>query len=60
MVSATGTDTRSRRTRGPRDVPVRMVLYPGGSHLFLLDGRPSHREDHFRRPVEWIITYADR
>ncbi|MFF9401873.1 prolyl oligopeptidase family serine peptidase [Streptomyces sp. NPDC014744] len=45
------------RTRG---VPVRMVLYPGGSHLFLLDGRPSHREDYSRRLVEWVTTHTDR
>ncbi|MFF9349454.1 S9 family peptidase [Streptomyces sp. NPDC014734] len=43
-----------------RDVPARLVLYPGGSHLFLLDGRPSHREDYSRRLVEWVTTHTDR
>jgi len=35
-----------------RDVPTRLVLYPGASHLFILDGRPSHRLDYNRlRPL---------
>ncbi|ROQ78298.1 Prolyl tripeptidyl peptidase precursor [Streptomyces sp. ADI92-24] len=45
------------RTRG---VPVRLVLYPGCSHLFILNGRPSHREDYSRRLVDWVTTHADR
>ena len=28
-----------------RGVPTRLVLYPDASHLFVLDGRPSHRTD---------------
>ncbi|MFF9508326.1 prolyl oligopeptidase family serine peptidase [Streptomyces sp. NPDC014724] len=43
-----------------RDVPVRLVVYPGSSHLFLLDGRPSHREDYSRRLIEWVTTHTDR
>ncbi|MBO1766754.1 serine hydrolase [Allobranchiibius sp. GilTou38] len=38
------------RTRG---VPTEMVLYPGGSHLFILNGRPSHRIDYNRRLIQW-------
>lgn len=43
-----------------RDVPARLVVYPGSSHLFLLDGRPSHREDYSRRLVEWVTTHTNR
>ncbi len=39
-------------------VPTRLVLYPGGSHLFLLDGPPSHRVDLGRRIVDWVERYA--
>ncbi len=39
-------------------VPARLVLYPGASHLFLLDGRPSHRLDYNRRVLEWVEQYA--
>ncbi|MEU9887733.1 prolyl oligopeptidase family serine peptidase [Sphaerisporangium sp. NPDC051011] len=35
-------------------VPVRMVRYPGASHLFILNGRPSHRVDYNERIVEWL------
>ncbi|MEL5956264.1 S9 family peptidase [Streptomyces sp. CLV115] len=43
-----------------RDVPARLVVYPGSSHLFLLDGRPSHREDYSRRLIEWVTTHTNR
>ncbi|MFE7616071.1 prolyl oligopeptidase family serine peptidase [Streptomyces sp. NPDC057496] len=43
-----------------RDVTARLVVYPGGSHLFLLDGRPSHREDYSRRLIEWVTTHTNR
>ncbi|HEY3472899.1 MAG TPA: serine hydrolase, partial [Amycolatopsis sp.] len=39
-------------------VPTRMVLYPGASHLFILDGRPSHRLDFNRRVVDWVEQHA--
>ncbi|MGW4064693.1 serine hydrolase [Amycolatopsis sp. NPDC004747] len=39
-------------------VPARMVLYPGASHLFILDGKPSHRLDFNRRIVDWVSQYA--
>ncbi len=41
-----------------RDVPSRLVLYPGGAHLFILDGPPSHRVDYNRRVVDWVEQYA--
>lgn len=39
-------------------VPSELVLYPEGSHLFILDGPPSHRVDFNRRVVDWVETYA--
>jgi dipeptidyl aminopeptidase/acylaminoacyl peptidase len=39
-------------------VPARIVLYPGASHLFVIDGRPSHRLDYNRRVVDWVELYA--
>lgn len=39
-------------------VPTRLVLYPGGSHLFVLDGPPSHRVDFNRRVVDWVERHA--
>ncbi|MEJ1200458.1 MULTISPECIES: serine hydrolase [unclassified Streptomyces] len=41
-----------------RGVPTRLVLYPGGSHLFLLDGPPAHRVDLARRTVDWVERHA--
>ncbi len=37
-----------------REVPVEFVRYPGGSHLFRVDGRPSHRIDFNRRVASWV------
>ncbi|MFB7224471.1 serine hydrolase [Streptomyces sp. NPDC056227] len=45
----------SLRARG---VPSRLVLYPGASHLFILDGPPSHRLDFNRRVLDWVEEYA--
>jgi dipeptidyl aminopeptidase/acylaminoacyl peptidase len=39
-------------------VPTRMVRYPGGSHLFIALGRPSHRLDYNRRVVEWLNEHV--
>jgi hypothetical protein len=39
-------------------VPTQLVLYPGASHLFILDGRPSHRLDFNRRILDWVEQYA--
>lgn len=41
-----------------RGVPTRLVLYPDSSHLFILDGRPSHRADYNQRIVDWVEQYA--
>jgi dipeptidyl aminopeptidase/acylaminoacyl peptidase len=37
---------------------VELVLYPGASHLFVLNGRPSHRADWNRRVVEWVSRHT--
>ena len=34
------------------------MLYPDASHLFVLEGRPSHRADFNRRVVDWVEQYA--
>lgn len=39
-------------------VPVEMVRYPGGSHLFIVDGRPSHRIDYGRRVADWVREHV--
>jgi len=41
-----------------RGVPTRLVIYPGGSHIFPILGAPSHRMDYNRRVVEWVEQYA--
>src|SRR5262245_19822118 len=41
-----------------RGVPTRLVLYPEASHLFVLEGKPSHRLDYNRRVVDWMEEYA--
>jgi CubicO group peptidase (beta-lactamase class C family) len=41
-----------------RGVPTQMVLYPEGSHLFILTGPPSHRRDFNQRVVDWVQRYA--
>jgi dipeptidyl aminopeptidase/acylaminoacyl peptidase/CubicO group peptidase (beta-lactamase class C family) len=41
-----------------RGVPSRLVLYPDESHLFVIDGKPSHRADFNRRIVDWVEQYA--
>ena len=33
------------------------VRYPGGSHLFIANGRPSHRVDLTRRVVDWLTRH---
>jgi dipeptidyl aminopeptidase/acylaminoacyl peptidase/CubicO group peptidase (beta-lactamase class C family) len=40
-------------------VPTRMVRYPGGSHLFIINGRPSHRADYQNRLMGWLRRYID-
>ena len=41
-----------------RGVPTRLVLYPDGTHLVILDGPPSHRMDFNRRVMDWVERYA--
>jgi dipeptidyl aminopeptidase/acylaminoacyl peptidase/CubicO group peptidase (beta-lactamase class C family) len=41
-----------------RGVPTRLVLYPEATHLFILEGSPSHRIDFNRRIVDWVEQYA--
>ncbi|GAA2172945.1 hypothetical protein GCM10009846_12900 [Agrococcus versicolor] len=40
------------------DVESRLVLYPGGSHLFILNGPLSHRRDYNERVIDWVETRA--
>ncbi|GAA2348767.1 S9 family peptidase [Dactylosporangium salmoneum] len=42
------------RSRGVR---TQLVLYPGGSHLFVLNGRPSHRVDYNQRVADWVTRH---
>jgi dipeptidyl aminopeptidase/acylaminoacyl peptidase len=37
---------------------VEFVRYPGGSHEFVLSGRPSHRIDFGQRLVDWAIAHT--
>ncbi len=39
-------------------VTTEFVRYPGGSHLFILLGRPSHRIDYNRRIEDWMVRYT--
>jgi len=41
-----------------RGVPTSLVVYPGASHLFILNGRPSHRVDFNQRVLDWALQYA--
>lgn len=41
-----------------RQVPVEMVLYPGESHLMIVNGLPSHREDYQSRIVDWVTRHS--
>ena len=42
------------------NVPTEFVRYPGGSHMFITQGRPSHRVDFNRRVVDWVTRHASR
>jgi len=41
-------------------VPTEFVRYPGGSHMFIAEGRPSHRVDFNRRVVDWVTRHTSR
>ncbi|MBI5876930.1 MAG: S9 family peptidase [Chloroflexi bacterium] len=38
-------------------VETQFVRYPGGSHLFIITGRPSHRVDYGRRVIDWLARF---
>lgn len=41
--------------------PSELVIYPGGSHAFVLNGTPSHRVDYSERLVAWFERFlSDR
>lgn len=37
--------------------PSELVIYPGGSHAFVLNGTPSHRVDYSERLVAWFERF---
>jgi dipeptidyl aminopeptidase/acylaminoacyl peptidase len=37
---------------------VELVRYPGASHLFIVNGRPSHIVDYAQRLVEWVTRHT--
>ncbi|MDI6022154.1 prolyl oligopeptidase family serine peptidase [Leucobacter sp. UT-8R-CII-1-4] len=39
-------------------VPSQMVIYPGGSHLFFVQGKPSQKIDYRDRVLAWLDTYV--
>lgn len=41
-----------------RDREVELVRYPGAGHLFILQGRPSHRVDYAQRTVDWVTDHV--
>lgn len=41
-----------------REREVAMVVYPDAGHLFILQGRPSHRADYSRRVVDWVTSHT--
>ncbi|WP_353114545.1 serine hydrolase [Microbacterium sp.] len=41
-----------------RDVPSRLVLYPGASHLFPITGAPSQRADFNARITGWMQQHV--
>jgi dipeptidyl aminopeptidase/acylaminoacyl peptidase/CubicO group peptidase (beta-lactamase class C family) len=41
-------------------VPTRLVIYPGASHLFILDGSPAQRLDFNHRVLDWLEQHVTR
>ena len=39
-------------------VKTEFVRYPGGSHLFIVSGRPSHRVDFTQRVIDWVCAHT--
>ncbi|MGA5299523.1 serine hydrolase [Nucisporomicrobium flavum] len=42
-----------------RRIPAELVLYPGASHLVIVDGPPSQRLDYNRRVAEWVRRHTE-
>jgi dipeptidyl aminopeptidase/acylaminoacyl peptidase len=42
------------------EVPVEMVVYPGGSHGLAESGKPSHRVDYHQRVCDWARRWTAR
>lgn len=42
-----------------RERTVQLVRYPGASHLFILQGRPSHRLDYAQRIIDWVTSHTE-
>jgi dipeptidyl aminopeptidase/acylaminoacyl peptidase len=40
-------------------VETELVVYPGASHLFILNGRPGHRVDYNERVAAWVTRHAE-
>jgi dipeptidyl aminopeptidase/acylaminoacyl peptidase len=47
------------RLKTATDMPVELVLYPGGSHHVFETGKPSHGVDAVRRLVEWVNKWVN-
>lgn len=41
-----------------RGVKSELVVYPEGSHLFILNGPLSHRRDYNQRVVDWVVSHT--
>ena len=41
------------------NVPVELVRYPGQSHPFIVEGRPSHRIDYGQRLESWVTRFTE-
>jgi dipeptidyl aminopeptidase/acylaminoacyl peptidase/CubicO group peptidase (beta-lactamase class C family) len=41
-------------------VETQLVRYPGASHLFILNGAPSHQIDYNRRIADWVERHTSR
>ncbi|MBA8793581.1 dipeptidyl aminopeptidase/acylaminoacyl peptidase [Friedmanniella endophytica] len=39
-------------------VPTELVIYSGGAHGFVIDGRPSHRVDYNTRVADWLTRHV--
>jgi dipeptidyl aminopeptidase/acylaminoacyl peptidase/CubicO group peptidase (beta-lactamase class C family) len=39
-------------------IDTQLVRYPGAPHIFILDGKPSHRIDYNQRVVDWVEQYS--